>query len=139
LGNEDIRFEKTDVNVGAVVRFGIGLLVLVLLAPVLMWWMFRSLASREGERQLPPPVMKAGTAPIPPPPRLQRQPALELQQLRAREGVVLNSYEWKDPEKQIVQIPIEQAIRRLAARGLPARPLAKEQTPHEAGPHGEDK
>ena len=57
----------------------------------------------------------------PPEPRLQTDPLLDLQQLRARDAERLSSYAWVDRDAGIVQLPIERAIELLAARGLPAR------------------
>ena len=57
----------------------------------------------------------------PPEPRLQKDPAMDLQQFRAGEEAVLHSYGWVDPEKGIVRIPVERAMELVAKEGLPSR------------------
>jgi hypothetical protein len=64
---------------------------------------------------------------LPPEPRLQSAPVLDLREMRAAEDEILNGYGWVDEQKGTVRIPIGRAIDLLAARGLPARP--QNQTP----------
>ena len=45
----------------------------------------------------------------------------ELQQMRAAEDQILNSYGWVDQKKGVVRVPIARAIDLLAQRGLPMR------------------
>jgi hypothetical protein len=63
------------------------------------------------------------TAPgtLPSQPRLQTNPAYDLQQLREVENAKLSSYGWVDKSARIVRIPIDRAIALMAQRGLPAR------------------
>jgi len=44
----------------------------------------------------------------------------DLAAMRAAEDRVLHSYGWVDPQKGIVHIPIEEAMKRTLANGLPA-------------------
>ncbi len=57
---------------------------------------------------------------IPPEPRIEVAPYEQLQQLRAKEDHVLNSYAWVDKEAGVVRVPIDHAIDLLAAKGLPS-------------------
>ncbi len=52
---------------------------------------------------------------LPPEPRLQVDPAAELEALRRREREILTSYAWVDRRHKIVRIPIERAME-LTAR-----------------------
>jgi hypothetical protein len=52
-----------------------------------------------------------------PAPRLQGDPVAEYNRLRAQQLAKLGSYAWVDRDAGIVQVPIERAIRLLAARG----------------------
>lgn len=54
---------------------------------------------------------------IPPEPIVQGNPIEDMQKFRAAEDKSLNSYSWKDKNAGIVQIPIEDAVKLLAARG----------------------
>ena len=57
---------------------------------------------------------------IPPEPRVEDKPFLQLRTERAREDHVLNSYAVIDKSQGIVRIPIDRAIDMLAEKGLPA-------------------
>lgn len=76
---------------------------------------------------------------LPPEPRLQQAPILDLREMREAEDKILNSYGWIDQQHGIVRVPIDQAIDLLARRGLQARPQNGPQSastavvPHESG------
>jgi hypothetical protein len=88
---------------------------------VLLRWMFVALASFEERQQPPPPVMKVEVPEQPPLPRLQQRPAEDMQAYRDEQRGALESYGWVDRNAGVVHIPIEEAMRLLAERGLPAR------------------
>ena len=56
-----------------------------------------------------------------PTPQLQINPRLELDALRAREAIELNTYGWIDREAGTLRIPIRRAMELLSERGLPVR------------------
>jgi hypothetical protein len=58
----------------------------------------------------------------PPGPRLQTDAAGDLQKFRADDERRLNTYYWIDQQKGIVHIPIERAMKKLAASGAPGFP-----------------
>jgi hypothetical protein len=87
----------------------VGLLVSVLL----VWWIFPGTTV---DRRLPSPV------PQYPEPRLQSDPAADMQRFRQAELARLNSFGWDDQAKGIGHIPIEDAMRRVAASGIPDWP-----------------
>ena len=60
----------------------------------------------------------------PPAPVLQPVPSLELGEYRRQQRKLLGEYQWIDKQQQIVRIPIDQATRLLAERGLPKVPPA---------------
>ncbi len=70
----------------------------------------------------PADLQNAPIPPLPPEPRLEAEPGLLLQQLRAQEDKTLHSYGWIDEKAGIVRIPIDRAMDILAERGLPSRP-----------------
>ena len=77
-------------------------------------------AGRTGGRRpaYPRLALPAGTV-LPPAPRLQPSPEVEMDEMLAAEERELSSYGWVDRERGIVRIPIDEAIDRLAAEGLP--------------------
>lgn len=63
---------------------------------------------------------------MPPEPRLQIAPEIDLQKFRANENHRLNSYGWVMKEAGVVHIPIDSALALVAKRGLPARAKSEE-------------
>jgi hypothetical protein len=57
---------------------------------------------------------------IPPEPRIEVAPYEQVQQLRAHEDHILNTYAWVDKQGGVVRVPIDRAIDMLAATGLPS-------------------
>ncbi len=55
----------------------------------------------------------------PPGPNLQTDPQGDLRRFRAEEDKRLNGYYWIDRSKGIVHVPIEQAMKKLVASGIP--------------------
>ena len=119
--------EETDINVWAVGKFAVGLMLVAVAALFLLFGLFRYLLSREGG---PPAGRSQDVATEPskafPQPQLQANEVPDLKAMRAEEDQVLNGYAWVDPEKGVVRIPISRAIDLLAERGLPSRAQAGE-------------
>ena len=112
-----IRHETTDVNVWAVGKFAIGLVVITVLALTLLFGLLRFFQSREET----PMANSVEPAKLFPEPQLQKSPVLDLKAIRAEEDKLLTGYAWIDPKKGVVRIPVAQAIEVLAKRGLPSR------------------
>lgn len=62
----------------------------------------------------------------PPGPRLQTDAQGDLRRFRAEQEKRLNSYYWVDKQKGTVHIPIDQAMKKLAADGIPGFPKARQ-------------
>jgi len=122
--NHDVRFEREDVNEGSTFWFGVWILVVMVVTAFLVKPFYNFLARSETATQRPaayvPPVDER--AKEPPAPRLQVTPVLELDELRAREDQVLEGYGWVDKDRGIARIPVEEAMRLVAERGLPQFP-----------------
>jgi hypothetical protein len=116
-------YETRDASIPTLVKFGIGLAVLLVVA----LWAMRGLFNffRVEQTLGPPPSPFADTRPLPPPPRLQVAPARDWHELHVSEGQILNSYSWADRQAGVVRIPISRAMGLLAQRGLPARASAQ--------------
>ena len=72
IKNPDVTHEASDVNVGGVLRFVMGLTVLGVVVFVLMWGMFRLLNAQETEKEPPAgPMAMTEKERLPPLPRLQ--------------------------------------------------------------------
>jgi hypothetical protein len=123
--NPHVSHERKDVNVFQITAFGIGLLISCIVVVFAMWGLFDYLATRESlKNPQRPPAMVIERQTVPPAPRLQAQPRVELKDLRESEDFILNDYGWLDPGKGTVRIPISQAIDIVTQKGLPSRPGA---------------
>jgi len=122
LENPEVRHETRDVNEWAIGKFGIALVLGCLCVFALLLGIFHFFIEETGG---PPPTraqqgLDIDARKLPPAPRLQVAPALDLRQMRAAEEQVLDSYAWIDRSSGTVRIPISRAIDLLAGRGLPA-------------------
>ena len=130
IQHAEITYERSDLSTHGVLLFLVGLAVAGVLIHIVLWGMYAYLDKFQQSRQpLPNPLAEAHsqvpstaqTAQKFPQPRLQPDPVADLNNFRAREEQVLNSYGWVDKNAGVAHIPIEQAIEILAARGLPVR------------------
>jgi hypothetical protein len=58
---------------------------------------------------------------IPPAPRIEEHPAIDVQQLHAQEEQTLSTYGWVDKNKGVVRIPLQRAMELQIERGFPTR------------------
>ena len=123
-----------EINIRVLSRLTIGLLALVAMALILMWYVTTSIYEQQKAGDPPPPLMvEARVQHQPPNPRLQSDPFAELDLLRATQDAQLNSYGWVDESAGLAHIPIERAMDLLVANGLPATPVAVEAAAEPAG------
>jgi hypothetical protein len=124
--NAEVVHEYSDVNVSAIIRFGIGLLVIGVVIHVFLWWL-QGTYSRQNERvQTHVYPLAAGQQDrLPPSPRLQDNPQQDLQDLRTKQKAILEGYGWVDKEGGVARIPIEDAMKMVVERGVPVREAAK--------------
>ena len=112
-------YEEGDASFKALVKWGIGLAVTVIVSALLMFALYHYFAARSDKFPAPSPM--AGARPPYAGPKLQVRAPQDLKEWRAAEDAVLNSSAWVDPDKAIVRIPVKRAIELLAERGLPAK------------------
>ena len=132
LRDPDGRHEKSDVNTGAVLKFGLGLLLAGVGVYFLTNALFSHFNEREARLEVPrSPLLPGGELRLPPEPRLQlapghpMHPLEEMKQLKDAEEAVLNSYGWVDRQAGTVRIPIEEAKRLSLQKGFPSNPEGK--------------
>ena len=118
-----VHHEDRDVNAIAITRFGIGLTLIIIFAALILWGLFNYFARRAAAELGETPLAGVGTTAnrLPPQPRLQESPRIDLRDMRAAEDQLLTHYGWIDQASGVVRIPIDRAMDILAARGLPAR------------------
>ena len=124
--NVEVVHEESDVNVGAIIRFGLGLLLIAAFIHVFLWWLQGTYSRQNQRAQTQVYPLAAGQQDrLPPSPRFQENPQQELQDLRAKQGALLEGYGWVNKEGGVARIPIEDAMKMVVERGLPTREPAK--------------
>ena len=113
------RHETRDANIRSLLIFAAVLTGVIILT---MWGMARVFHYFGATQSLGPPASPFAEArTLPPQPRLQVEPRIDLEKLRAGEDSALESYGWVDQKSGVVHIPIERAMDIVAEKGLPVR------------------
>jgi hypothetical protein len=156
IKNIDVTHEASDVSVGGILKFVVGLTVFAVVVHLLMWGMFRFLNSQEEGKEPPQgPMAMTEQERRPPDPKLQaapgfgvklengqwvplenREPQAEYRVLREQWDQTLNEG-GRDHSGKIVGLPIDQAMQKvLEGKGLPSRAQTSAET--NQGGHAED-
>lgn len=115
-----VRFESADVTARSVAKALAGLVAVTVVVVAVLLPLFGWFQSRARRSDPPPPPMGGHqTGRLPAEPRLQTTPARDLAAIRGEEERLLTSYGWVDEQKGIARIPIDEAMRLIAQRGLP--------------------
>jgi len=138
LSNSSVGHEERDADIRPIVLTGLGLALAVAVVGLLIYGIFRYLATHPATSVQPNP-MAVYDSQIPPAPRIEKHPAIELQQLRAQEEQTLSTYGWIDKNKGVVRIPVDRAMELLVERGLPVRQQAADSKSQPPPPDKEKK
>lgn len=106
-------FERSDADSRLISVLAIGVAVFLVVVPLIVAMLYRD-ATRLG--RIPDGL------PQPPAPRLQVNPATDLEHLRAQESERLDAFAWADHGRKYIRIPIEQAMKLLAEKGIASWP-----------------
>lgn len=118
--------EDRDVNVRAVLWFGVALIAVAIVVHLSLWFLFKVYRHQAAPKDLPASMVQGGRAASPPEPRLQpcpncggelNDPPKDLDDMRAEEQKALDSYGWVDQQAGVVHIPIEQAMKLAVQKG----------------------
>lgn len=112
-------YERRDANVRALLQFGLGLAIVLIVACFIARWAFDFLSAKSPEG--PPPTPFENARVLPPQPRLQVEPHQDLKSYCDEQLTKLNGYGWVDQQSGVVHIPIDQAMEKLLQQGLAAR------------------
>jgi len=113
-------YERRDANVRALLNFGLGLAIVIIVILFAMRWTFRFLSAKSPVG--PPPTPFENARVLPPQPRLQVEPHEDLKSYCEQQLSNLNGYGWVDQQNGVVHVPIDQAMDKLLQQGLPSRP-----------------
>ena len=132
--NTDVAFESSDINTRTILAYLFYLAISVAAAFFVSVYIFRFTSSLAVDSQTPPPPVRQGVAPtMPPEPRLQGVPGhtndaqLDLRDKREADEAANEKYGWTDQQAGIAQIPVDEAMKIIVAKGLPgaAAPAAE--------------
>jgi hypothetical protein len=122
LANPEVAHEHSDVNIRAILTFGVVLTIVAAVVHLLIYVLFGYFNGRENvQKRATYPLAAEQEKRVPPEPRLQTDPRQDLANLRAKEDDALTTYGWVDRNAGVVRIPIDQAMKLTLERGLPAR------------------
>lgn len=108
------RYEARDANVRRLLFLGLSLALVIVLTLFGAAKLMAFLTALQPQGLPPSPLATA--VDLPPKPRLQIAPPVDLAQKRKADDAVLNSYGWIDRSSGTVRIPIDRAMELLAER-----------------------
>ncbi len=112
IKNIDVTHEASDVNVGGILKFVLGLTIFGIIVNVLMWGMFRFFDAQEIAKEPPKgPMAMTKDERLPPEPRLQAAPGFEVKLANGQKVKLENS-----PPEAEYRILLEQWERQLYCR-----------------------
>jgi len=118
--------ETRDARIAPIVLTGAGLALTVAIVGLVIYGVFQYLETHPATSVRTNP-MSAEESQIPPAPRIEEHPAIEIQQLHAQENSILSTYGWMDKKAGVVRIPIDRAMELQLERGFPTRKEASKQ------------
>jgi hypothetical protein len=121
MKQQNVRYERSDAQVGTVCACGAGLALAVLVVCLVAAGLFDAFKASAQRQDTPLPTLAAQERlQLPrdvrkiPAPVLQENEPIDLERLRETEERRLISYGWVDAKAGIVHIPIAEAMRLLA-------------------------
>ncbi len=126
LVNPEVQYEPTDASVRWILIFAGSLVVLSAVVFVSLLWFFRFMLAREPAVKPPPSVLAGqGQGELPSSPRLEGLVSYnEKYGIPAARGPAAPKYGWVDRQRNIVSIPVEEAMR-IEAEKLTAQTATK--------------
>lgn len=122
-GSENVRseslqrgYEVADAATGKLFLYA-GVLIALIVATLFLSKVVLSEAESHANLDATTPHPLAAERQIPPAPRLQVTPSIDMVEHRAIEAEMTTSYEWIDREAGVVRIPVERAMELIAERG----------------------
>jgi hypothetical protein len=124
----DRGYETRDFEFGSVMKALFFLFVFVGASSVITLVIYNIMVPQNEARTMvyPPPRVQA----LPPEPRLQANPSLDIKSFREQEAAAVTGY-GVDPTTHEIRIPVDRAIDIVAQEGLPTRPDPGQSNPQE--------
>jgi hypothetical protein len=112
-------YEKFELSIGGVIVFVVALLIAAVAMHAALWDWWRNIGGEKTAARFWSPASEARSGEGRFTPQLQLAPATDWKSYRREQQTLLESYGWEDRSNGIVRIPIDQAIDRVIAHGLP--------------------
>ena len=120
MSNTSPSQHDAEISVRGIVIFSLGLVAVVALAFVLVWGIGAGLdRQKQAAAPEPGPFAEERANYMPPAPNLQADPTADWDEMLVEEELSLNSYQLLDASGGQVQLPIEEAMRRVVEEGAP--------------------
>jgi hypothetical protein len=117
--------ETEDASVRAIVITGAALAVGAAIVFFLVYGIFSYLEDHPLNTAPPNPMAETAGPQIPPAPRIDDHPDIEIRELHSQEDQLLTTYGWTDKNAGTVRIPLDRAIELQLQRGFPVKEAAK--------------
>jgi hypothetical protein len=124
--NDDVSFESSDVQTKSILTYLLVLAIAVIATFGICVYIFRYATNLAAQSDTPPPPVHQGIAPtMPPEPRLQGILGHETDAQQDRRNKLKEDTEaneklgWIDEKAGIAQIPVKDAMKIVAEKGLP--------------------
>lgn len=131
-------YERKDVDTESVLHVGAIVAVVTILSSVLVLFLFNFMVERARKADPPnPPLARHEQGRQAPEPRLQEMPFKDIGELLAAERQILEGYGWVDEKAGIARIPVAEAMKIVAEKGLPHWAAAPLPSPPPAAAKGQ--
>jgi len=133
-------YESRDANAGGVFKFLVALGIVLIVAGLVCWGMFRYFAAHDVDQAASDSPF-ADTRQLPLGPQLQVNPREDWLKFRAEQEQALETYAWENRTAGTVRVPIEEAMELLVKKGLPVQgaPEAQPSVAKKPAPEGSKK
>jgi hypothetical protein len=131
--NADVSFEEVDVKAGTIYGYLFALGVAVVASMLVCVYILRFTTKFAASHDEPPPPSRAALGAdyreLPPEPRLQgvpghkADPQQDLRDKLKADTEANRKFEWIDESSGIAQIPVKEAMKIIAEKGLPGAPV----------------
>ncbi len=133
--HEDVSFEKRDVRTSSIIAFLFYMAIAIVASFVIAYFVLNATTNLAVQSHTVPPPARAALGKdfrtMPPEPRLQGVAGHETdaqQELRDKlkaDTAANEKFDWIDKSSGIAQIPVKDAMKIIAEKGLPAVPAAQ--------------
>jgi hypothetical protein len=127
--HDDVSFESSDVQTKSILAYLVYLAIVIIIAFVVCIYIFRYTTNFAAQSDTPPAPVQKGIAPtMPPEPRLQgilghETDAQQDLRKKVKEDTEANErLGWIDEKAGIARIPVRDAMKIIAEKGLPGVP-----------------